>query len=108
MPLSALSTSLRGLALKILLVTLFFGLLLVAVLHVWLRRLVIGPLATLRQAARAIGDGVLYPEIALHTNDELGLLADDLRDMGKRLSRIVSRSSTWRSTISSPGCPIGT
>ncbi len=87
MPLSAVSASLRGLALKILLLTLLFGLLLVAVLHVWLRRLVIGPVATLRQAARAIGDGVLYPEIALHANDELGLLADDLRDMGKRLGQ---------------------
>ncbi len=86
-PLSALSAPLRGLALEILLWTLFFGLLLVTVLYVWLRRLVIGPLATLRQAACAIGDGVLNPEIALHTKDEMGLLADDLRDMGKRLSQ---------------------
>ena len=86
MPLGALSDPLQRLAFKVLVLTLFFGLLLVAVLYVWLRRLVIAPLAMLRQAARAIGDGVLHPKIALHTQDELGLLADDLRDMGERLS----------------------
>lgn len=91
LPLSALAEPFRDLALKVLLLTLTSGMLLVAVLQLWLHRLVIQPVATLRRSTRAIGDGALHPHIALHTNDELGLLASDLREMGERLGQYRER-----------------
>jgi diguanylate cyclase (GGDEF)-like protein len=87
MPAAALSHPLKGLALKTVLITLVSGLLLGLVLFLLLRRLVLSPLDGLRAAARAIGAGSLTPEIAVQSRDEIGLLADDVREMGQRLSR---------------------
>jgi len=87
MPLSALFEPMLVLALKILGLTLLLGLLLAAALRGWLRKLVLVPLDELRHAARAIGEGELNPEIRVRSGDEIGLLAEDLRDMGERLGQ---------------------
>lgn len=86
MPAVALSGPLTDLALKILVMTLLSGVLLALVLYLSLRRLVLQPLELLRGAARAIGAGSLTPTIAVQSGDEIGLLADDVREMGHRLS----------------------
>jgi diguanylate cyclase (GGDEF)-like protein len=85
LPRDALMAPLLGLALQVVTVTLLIGLLLATVLFGWLRRLVLRPLQQLRDAARAIGEGQLRPEIAVYSRDELGLLASDLREMSARL-----------------------
>jgi diguanylate cyclase (GGDEF)-like protein len=61
--------------------------LLVSVLFVWLRELVLRPLTALRQAARAIGAGRTLPELTVRGDDELGLLASDLKEMAERLGQ---------------------
>ncbi|MBK5939849.1 EAL domain-containing protein [Halochromatium roseum] len=86
LPADALLEPLQDLALKIVAITLASGLLLALVLYLSLRRLVLTPLAQLRKAAQAIGAGSLTPAIDVRSNDEMGLLADDVREMGQRLS----------------------
>ncbi len=86
LPADALARPLQELAIKIAVVTLGSGLLLALALYIALNRLVLKPLAQLRGAAQAIGAGSLTPTIAVHTHDEMGLLADDVREMGQHLS----------------------
>ncbi|MEA3640725.1 MAG: EAL domain-containing protein [Lamprobacter sp.] len=86
LPADALLKPLQELALKIVAITLVSGLLLTLVLYLSLRRLVLTPLAQLRSAAQAIGAGSLTPTIDVRSSDEMGLLADDVREMGQRLS----------------------
>ena len=86
LPADAWLQPLQGLAIKITAITLGSGVLLTLVLYLALRRLVLCPLAQLRTAAQAIGAGSLTPPIAVRTDDEMGLLADDVREMGQRLS----------------------
>jgi len=85
LPASALTGPLSSLAMKVVALTLVSGLLLAAVLHLALRRLVLMPLARIGAAARAIGAGELNPELAVHSRDEIGHLAEDVREMGRRL-----------------------
>lgn len=87
LPEAALSAQLWSLALKTLGISLLFALLMAGLLLGGLRRLVLQPLEKLRLAARAIGDGQLQPDIAVTKDDEMGLLAADLRDMGERLGQ---------------------
>jgi diguanylate cyclase (GGDEF)-like protein len=86
-PLRGLSHPLNQLALQTLAISFFGGLLLVAVLFVWLRRLVLRPLAALRTAAQAIGAGRSLPPLDVRGDDELGLLASDLQEMAERLGQ---------------------
>ena len=86
-PLQGLSRPLNQLALQTLAISFFSGLVLVAVLFVWLRRLVLRPLAVLRNAARAIGAGRTLPPLPVRGDDELGLLASDLTEMAERLGQ---------------------
>ncbi|WP_462320530.1 putative bifunctional diguanylate cyclase/phosphodiesterase [Halochromatium sp.] len=85
LPVEALSRPLQRLALKIAAITVASGLLLALVLYISLSRLVLQPLAQLRGAAQAIGAGSLTPAITVSSNDEMGLLADDVREMEQRL-----------------------
>jgi diguanylate cyclase (GGDEF)-like protein len=86
-PMRGLAHPLNQLAAQTLAISFFGALLLVSVLFVWLRRLVLRPLTALRLAARAIGAGRTLPELDVHGDDELGLLASDLRDMADRLGQ---------------------
>lgn len=86
-PLHNLSRPLQQLALQIVAISFFAGLLLVAMLFVWLRRLVLRPLTALRQAARAIGTGRSVPALPVPGDDELGELAAELHDMAERLGQ---------------------
>lgn len=86
MPVAALTRPRNELAIKIVVITLLSGLLLALVLYLSLQRLVLKPLDILRRAARSIGAGSLTPRIDVRSRDELGLLADDVREMGQRLS----------------------
>ncbi len=86
-PLRGLAHPLKQLALQTLAISAFGGLLLVAVLFIWLHCLVLRPLAALRKAARAIGAGGSLPPLTVRGDDELGLLASDLKDMAERLGQ---------------------
>jgi len=91
MPKNVLMQPLHRLAVDSLTVTLLSGLLLALVLFGWLRRLVLRPLHSLREAAWRIGDGDLRPTIPVRSNDELGMLAAALREMGERLASYRDR-----------------
>jgi len=86
-PVRGLSHPLNQLALQTVAISFFGGLLLVAVLFVWLRRLVLRPLAALRRAARAVGTGRPVPPLPVRGDDELGMLAADLNEMAERLGQ---------------------
>lgn len=85
-PEATLLDPLRQMARDVMLVTVLFCVVLALVLYGWLRRLVLGPLQRLREAARRIGDGELRAPISVDGTDELGALGDALRDMGERLA----------------------
>jgi diguanylate cyclase (GGDEF)-like protein len=86
-PLRGLSHPLDTLAVQTVAISFFSALLLVAVLFIWLRRLVLRPLKTLRSAARAIGTGRRVPPVTVRGDDELGLLGAELREMAERLGQ---------------------
>jgi len=86
-PLRGLSHPLDTLAVQTVAISFFSALLLVAVLFIWLRRLVLRPLKSLRSAARAIGTGRRVPPVTVRGDDELGLLGAELREMAERLGQ---------------------
>jgi diguanylate cyclase (GGDEF)-like protein len=86
LPEHSLATPLRRLGLTTLIMTGFAVLLLITALIAWLRRLVLRPLAVLRDAAGRIGAGELRTSIPIHSADEIGALAAAVRVMGEDLA----------------------
>ncbi len=86
LPEHSLATPLRRLGLATLTMTGFAVLLLTTVLIAWLRRLVLRPLAVLRDAAGRIGAGELRTPIDVYSADEIGALAAAVRAMGEDLA----------------------
>ena len=63
-------------------VTLIIGSLIISIiLAVVITRMVVNPLAETQVFAQAVAGGDLERKFTFHSNDELGLLADDLREM---------------------------
>jgi methyl-accepting chemotaxis protein-2 (aspartate sensor receptor) len=62
-----------------------------AVLYAFVRATITRPLAAARDAAMRIADGDLTVSIARRRNDEIGLLADAMNDISRKLSLVVGK-----------------
>ena len=78
------------------LIAIFFGVLLGALICVWLVRAIAHPLARAVKIAQSVAAGDLTQDIHIRSADEMGQLLQALKDMNQSLVRIVSdvRSGT--------------
>ncbi|HJW04300.1 MAG TPA: Cache 3/Cache 2 fusion domain-containing protein [Azospira sp.] len=91
----------RSLAAVVLAGTVLVILVLNLVLYFMIQRLVRRPLNQAVTTAQTIASGDLTPAIAVHGQDEAGLLMGALRDMVERLSEVISQVRTTADVLGS-------